>query len=1025
MAWLVRVKHVDAGPSAAFFAAVVLLAGCGRGSGDATTAAPHDGSHTPSVTVTTGTNYQVAASPDGRLLVIDLLGSLWAIPGEGGPAKKITEDVLEARMPAFSPDGRAIVFQGFKDNDGWDIWSIAPDGSGAKRLTSGPFDDMEPHVSHNGRRIAFSSDRNRNFDIWILDLAGGNLRALTSSPAQEYQPAWSPDDNEIAFVRQASSRPGAPASPSQKTTIVAVNVETGAERELAVVEGRAGPPTWAPAGGQVIYSVISGGTSRLEMNGQTVVEGEDIFPERVQWMSESDFLYTADGKIKRHTTGDGEASTVEFTADLPLNPPSYKRKSFDFDNRAPRKAVGIVRPVVSPDGTRVAFAALGDVWTMKIGAKPERLTNDQYIDTDPAWSPDNRQLVFSSDRAEVGNLDLWVRDLASGKERRLTKTPHADFGANWSPDGRLVAFLSMLPHQQGAAVCIIDPATGKLTELWRSAQRISSYPTWSPDGRTLLVSAFDQYSQRFREGVWKPLLIPVAGGEPEWVEVTPHVSLTNGVDEGPVWSPDGSRVALAHEGLLKVMAVEDGKPTGRFTTLTDEPVNSPSWTADSKKVLVLATDRLKLVPVEGGQATEVPLDLTYESRVPEGSYVIHAARLWNGLDASASSDVDIVVRGNRIESIEPHSDARHQGTRVVDASNGTVIPGLIDMHGHIYREYGEAAGRLLLSYGVTSVRDPVGMGYRCLELKEASESGARIGPRFHFSYSALDGARGAFAEMYSIYSMERLDRELERAKRLDYDVMKMYVKLPLAMQKRVIEFAHGEMGVPVTSHFMYPETTWGVDGTEHTGGKVSALGNVYDDMLQLFMKGGIQWCPTLVVSGGYDLVAADDPAYLEDERLKKLCPEWALAPSRERLERVRKGGGLEARARSLERTGKALVALARAGVPILAGTDAPNMPTGAGLQAELELMVRAGLSPVDALKAATVHAAGALGVGSDLGSLEPGKVADMVIVEGNPLANIKDARNVSVVIKNGEVLEMETLLSGKRPQATVPASARR
>ncbi len=358
---------------------------------------------------------------------------------------------------------------------------------------------------------------------------------------------------------------------------------------------------------------------------------------------------------------------------------------------------------------------------------------------------------------------------------------------------------------------------------------------------------------------------------------------------------------------------------------------------------------------------------------------------------------------------------------MIDASSKTVIPGLVDMHAHIYREYGEAAGRLLLAYGITAVRDPAGMAYRCIELKEASESGARLGPRFYFSSPPLDGARGAFAEMYSIYSMERLEREMNRAKRLDYDLFKMYVKLPLAMQRRVVEYGH-QNGMPVTSHFIYPDATWGADGTEHMGGRTSALGNVYGDMMQLFLKSGIQWCPTLVVSGGFDLVAMDDPTYLTDERLKALVPEWAMEPSRLRLNRL-KESGTTVWAQSFARQGKALKTVTQAGIRLLAGTDSPNMPNGVALHAELEMLVRSGLTPVQALQAATINAADALAAGSDLGSIEPGKVADIVILDADPLADIKNARKVNMVIKNGNIFTMKELMSGVRARSGVASSA--
>ena len=155
------------------------------------------------VTVHEGTSMSVAVSPDGRMLAIDMQGSIWTLPSSGGAAKRITDLFNDARQPTWSPDGRTITFFAYRDG-GYDIWSVAPDGSNQRKLTWGPYDDREPIWSHDGTRIAFSSDRGdalgSDYNIWILDVRSGELRQLTKNPADDYMPSWSPDDKEIAFA---------------------------------------------------------------------------------------------------------------------------------------------------------------------------------------------------------------------------------------------------------------------------------------------------------------------------------------------------------------------------------------------------------------------------------------------------------------------------------------------------------------------------------------------------------------------------------------------------------------------------------------------------------------------------------------------------------------------------------------------------------------------------------------------------------------------------------------------------------
>lgn len=477
-----------------------------------------DAQASKAITVTEGTNFSVAVSPDGRMLVTDFQGSLWTIPGQGGAAKRITELAFRATEPNFSPKGDRIVFQGYWD-DGWDLWSIAPDGSDAKRLTWGPFDDTDPQWSHDGTRIAFTSERGGNLDIWILDVRTSALRQLTTNPTADSLPAWSPDDREIAFVSARNPEAG----------VWAVNVADGSERLIVAVQGRVGAPSWTPDGKQALYSVIAAGAARLDLSGKPVVTGEDVFPFRPNWVSGTEFIYAADGKIKKRSLGAANAQTVEFTLTIPVARASSKLRRWEFDPVKPRKALGIVRPTVSPDGSKVAFSALGDIWLMDIGGKPTRLTSDRSaLNADPAWSPDGSQLVYFSDRAGNGNLDLWVRDMKTGRERRLTDLPTADGQSSWSPDGKRIAFLSVLSHAQGAELYVADVETGKTSRIQRFSGFSPSAPTWSPDGRTLLLAGTFSYS-RGRAAIYKMMTIP-ADGEAEVSAAAPGAGGGHGGD---------------------------------------------------------------------------------------------------------------------------------------------------------------------------------------------------------------------------------------------------------------------------------------------------------------------------------------------------------------------------------------------------------------------------------------------------------------------------------------------------------------
>jgi Tol biopolymer transport system component/imidazolonepropionase-like amidohydrolase len=962
------------------------------------------------VTLTEGTNIAAALSPDGRALVFDLQGRLWVMPTAGVEARVITDELGDVRQPAWAPDGSKITFQSFRDGE-WHIWTVRPDGTGLEQLTTGPYDDREPHWSPDGRRIVFASDRGGNYDLWDLEVRSGALRQLTTHSAEDFGPAFSPRGDEIAFVSSRTAGPG-----------LWIRGGDGNERLVTRLSGELAGPAWSPDGRRISVNQIEGDQSRLlvieasigaDGKPTAVSTTEDVFPFRAAWVSPDELLYTADGKIKRRTLTNATAGLIEFRAVLAFSREPYQRRRRDFDSAEPTPVRGILNPAVSPDGTRIAFVALGDLWLLPIdGGEPVRLTTGPSVEADPVWSADGTRLAYVSDLD--GTMDIWVREMANGATRRITSVPSGVAYPSWSPDGSRLAFLTV--EGLGGDLRLLEVASGT-TRVIRSDLFGPGRPTWSPDGGVIAVSALRRYSMRFREGRNQVLLIPLNGDSVRYVTPWPLRSIGSRGTDGPVWSPDGRRMAFVTDGSLWTMDVSrSGDPAGPPKRLADDLPDALSWTGDSRSVVYQGAEGLKRVRFDDGSVDAIPVKLAWQRRNPTALYVVHAGRLWDGTGSTARRNMDVVVEGHRIREVTPHRAQLH-GDSVVDASRLTVLPGLIEMHSHQGYGVGEALGRIWLAYGVTAIRDPSSETLAPLERREAVESGVRIGPREFSTGRIFDGTRIYYAGPLTLDGGAQLARELGRPGELGYDLVKTYVRLPDLLQRRVIAAAHTS-GIPVTSHEIYPAVAFGADGVEHIRGtsrrgyspKVSQLNRSYDDVIQLLAASGMTLTPTIGIMGGFPVAIARDSTILADPRMRAFFAEDLryLGP---RAEQTRQD--LARRAARIAPLAETVRRVVEAGGRVIAGTDSPIIPYGVSLHTELLHMVEGGLSPVEALRAATVVPAEALGASQDLGRVAPGMLADLIAVEGDPLRNVADARRVRVVVKNGQVWTAEALL--RRP----------
>jgi Tol biopolymer transport system component len=980
-----------------------------------------DGLQKKTITVTEGTDMAVTVSADHKTILADIQGLIFAIPFSGGAGKQLTTPMQEASHPDWSAKGGLVALQCYAGGT-FHIWTMRPDGTGLKQVTTGHGDDREPRLSPDGTTIAFASDRafKKSYDIWTVKIDGTGLKQITSSEADEFEPTWSPDGAHIAFVS---------GSGIQGKSIESIDLATGKQETLVSVDptgGRLEAPSFSPDGASLSYVHFTGAglfvnTAHLTIikavpGGATLYTGKasDAFPFPAAWLSNSELLYTGEGKILKTDLSSGSETPISFSAAIPNIRPDYAHKKYNFDESGPHQVKGIYGPALSPDGKQVAFVALNQVYVMTIGQAPVALTHDSFYKQGPMWSPDGKTLAYISDRDGIENI--YLHDLSSpdtATDKRVAPIESAQIMPAWSPDGRLIAF-----QDQTGATLLADVATGKISPL-APATFFPGRPAFAPNGRTVAISTINPYTKRFREGTSDILIVDLATKATKLYPPAPFESVTTRTEDGPIYAPNGKEVAFVMDDLLYTMPVDsDGRPAGPAVKLNDETTDTPTWSGDSSHILYLSNGKLRLIDRATKKISPVAVDLTYTQAKPQQKLLIHAARFWKGAGPDELKDVDVLITDNRITSVMPHSSTPPPGvTRIIEAPDSTVMPGLFENHVHADSDngiyYGDRMGRLWLVYGITELRGIADNAYRAAEHKESYLAGAAVGPRVFNTGEAVDGERVYYPMMIATTSEAQLHREFDRLNALDFDFIKLYVRLPYSWAKQGIDYAHSQMGVETASHYLLPAVALGEDGMSHISATArtgwaysrSLTGRSYEDVNQLLAKSGMWTITTTFSQAPY----ADDPGMATDPR-QQVAPPWENKRLRTAVETATHTD-ISAMWQHLKDEEETVAKDYRAGGTVLAGTDSPLDIPATSLHLNLRAQVKYGLEPWQALETATSMAARAYGLEKDLGTLEPGHLADLIIVAGDPLKNISDVTRVECVAKNGNLQSVATIMA--------------
>jgi imidazolonepropionase-like amidohydrolase/WD40 repeat protein len=654
---------------------------------------------------------------------------------------------------------------------------------------------------------------------------------------------------------------------------------------------------------------------------------------------------------------------------------------------------------LSPDGHTLVFGAAGYLWRQQLdGGKPQRISHDTARESEPAFSPDGHQLAFV--HTEHGEDSVRLLNLVTGQTRELTSGPSISELA-WSPDGqRLVAVVVAGFDRHIMAFSVADGKGQQLADaaLW------SPRPQLSADGQALYYSAGTTgIGNLYRLALSKD-------AKPEQV-----THLGRHLSDARV-SPDGKWLVFRRNHSVLTASLTKGSIQDTDVhQLTNDGGDSFALTPDGTSVIYAIGRHVWRQALAGGAPQEILIALDLPRPVPP-PILLRGVRVLDLGSGTFGMPTSLLLEHGSIRWID--GEAGHslpEGTSIVDATGHFAITGLFDFHVHSVRANEEA----FLAYGVTSLRDTGGRLASLNALEDRSEFTGLPIPRYFYSGEILEGERPAWGDWFLQIDNERDAREyVRRLKQGGASFIKVYYTLSWPLKRAVADEAH-RLGLPVVGHGTSPEeiiksVTLGFFSLEHT----SSPDPVFDDVLQMLAASSTRWDPTLAVMGGNSLLLRDDPEQLTGVKFRAFTPpsyiEFASSGGYNTVTSTTSlRGSLSAQLAAIERAHQL-------GVKLLAGTDAPNPECffGSSLHWELARFVEAGISPAEVLRLATEGAAAAVGT-EDLGTIAPGKLADIVLLQANPLENIRNTETIWRVVKGGWIFDPQKL---QKASNNLPAS---
>jgi Tol biopolymer transport system component len=1003
-------------------------------------------------------------SPDGKriLFLSDRDGSenVWTCDVDGGKLKQLTRDKASLyASPDFTPDGDYVVVSRQEDllEGNYQLWMYHKDGGKGISLTKpdsgkaavgtgygsgiaalgAAFGSGSRYIWYARHKGSFGY--NLTFPQWQLatyDRETGKVVVQSDIYGSSMRPVLSPDGKWLVYATRYDGETG----------LRLRDLTNGSERWLR----------WP-----------------VQRDDQESAFTRDLMPGSAFTPDSKALLTSYQGKLWRVEVPGGAQTAIPFRARVEQQGGPLVKFTFPVDT-GDVVVKQIRNPVSSPDGKRVAFSALDRLYLMDWPTgNPRRLTRDSVHEQVPAWSPDGKWIAYVS-WSDSGGALKKVRSDGKGKPERLVSSLGFFDLPAWSPDGKRVvvvrqpldlrirereptgydlawvsanggqltriAFIAPggRPHfsSDTSRIYINDPNDGLVSMRWDGTDRrvhlkVTGYKPSveeakpepaeeirvSPDGRRAVAEAGHR--------IYLVGLPQVGGQVPEvnvampMEEVAFPVKRLNSVGGDFVsWSADGKYIEWSIGRSYFRYQPTVGDSLDRLKTSAD------SARADSLQKMEAAgkadtaarsrADSIAKVPAYEGKRLDVTIRVPRD--VPRGTVVLRGARIVTMKGDQVIQNGDIVVHDNRIAYVGPRRAGSDSGARVIDVAGKTVIPGLVDIHSHMWPTWGIHETQVWkylinLAYGVTTTRDPQTSTTDILTYADQVETGELIGPRIYST------GPGVFWEE-NFQSLQEARDALRRYSEFYHtNTIKQYM-VGNRKQRQWVIMAAKELGLMPTTEggldFKMNLTLMldGYSGHEHSYPIVP----LSRDAVELAARSGIVYTPTLLVNYGgpwaenyfyerYDIH--------QNPKVRRFMPHEEIDNRAERRPWFRENQYV------FPRIAAGAAAIVRAGGRV--GLGGHSQMDGLGTHWELWALASGGLSPLEVIRIGTIFGAEAIGFGKELGSLEPGKLADLIVLDKNPLEDIRNTEAIRMVMKNGRLFQGDDLQETWPRQRSLPA----